>query len=169
MFTKAHIGRVWWPVTMVRYDEAGERVETTLRLLFEPLTRAERNERQRAALLKASDSLRDLRASTDLALPADDTTSSARIGEEATEKVMARLDDVFAATEEDVITVIKRTHDWRGVREEGASEDLPFSRELLADLMAHEIFARPVLAGFAEASEGAVRKNSEPGHAGKPA
>jgi hypothetical protein len=168
MFTKAHIGRVWWPVTLAQYDEAGDRVETTIRLLFQPLTRAERNQRQREALAKATDSLRDLRAETDLSRPADDSTSAARIGEEATEKVMARLDGVFAATEEDVLTVIARTHDWRGLRDE-ANADIPFSPEFFADLMAHEIFARPVLSAFAEASEGAVRKNSEPGHAGTPA
>lgn len=167
MFSKAQLGLVWWPVTLASYDEAGEVVEQKIRVLFKPLTRAERAARQRETLLAANAALVELKAEVDLSRAADETATVERLGVEATERVMARLDQAFTSTEADVATLIARTHDWRGVEEEGTA--VPFTRELLLDLMAYDAFARPMLAAFDACSEGAVRKNSEPGHAGIPA
>lgn len=167
MFSKAQIGLVWWPVTLAQYDDAGELVETTIRVLFKPLTRAERNERQRAILMRTSDALRELRAEADITRPASDDASIERIGDDATARVLERIDAAFEATEEDVQLVIERTHDWRGPQD--GDTPVPFSRELLADLMRGDLFAKPMLEAFSAASEGAVRKNSKPGPAGTPA
>lgn len=167
MFTKAGLGRVWWPVTLTQYDEAGELVETTIRLLFEPYTRAQRAARQKAVMQRASEAMRDLREDTDLGRPADDNATAERIGEAATDRVIARMEEAFAAGEQDIAEVIARTHDWRGPQE--GDKEIPFDPDLLADLMAWDAFAKPVLEAFNACCEGAVRKNSGPGHAGKPA
>lgn len=168
MFSKAQMGLVWWPVILSSYNDAGEVVEQKIRVLFKPFTRAERAKRQREMLLAANAALTELKAEVDLSRAADDTASVERLGVEATERVMARLDQAFAATEADVATLIERTHDWRGVEDERKSP-VPFSRELFTDLLAYDVFAKPLLAAFEACSEGAVRKNSEPGHAGTPA
>ena len=166
MFTKAHLGRVWWPVTLTQYDEAGEPVETNIRLLLEPLTRAERAKRQKAAVQTAHAALLELREQVDLTQPADDNASVERLGVDATERVMAQLERSLAATEADIELITRRIHDWRGPQD--GDKPIPFSRELLADLMHWDSFAQPVLAAFNEACEGAVRKNSKPGPAGTP-
>lgn len=167
MFSKAHLGRVWWPVKITQYDEAGEAVETTIRMQFEPYTRAQRAERQKAVMLRANEALRELKAEVDLGRDADDTATAERIGVEATDRVISRMEQAMAATEADIAEVIARTHDWRGAQD--GETAVPFSRELLADLMAFDAFARPVLDAFNACCEGAVRKNSAPGHAGTPA
>lgn len=169
MFSIAQLGRVWWPVTLSRYDESGTLVQTTIRLLFEPLTREEMHARRTALLKSAGDGLRQLQADTDLGKPADPDASIEKMGQVATDRVLHTIEANFAASTEDFATLVARTHDWRGIVDVETEAEVPFSRDVFASLLKHDLFAKPVLEAFNAASEGAVRKNSEPGPAGTPA
>lgn len=175
MFDVAHLGRVWWPVEMTTYDEAGAERTVTLRALFSPLTRAERQERQREITRRSTDAVKAAAASLDSnalridpdADPAEEAARIDRAAADAVERITRRMEQAFEDEQGDIDLLLARTHDIRGLSSDG--EDVAFTPEIFASLLAYQ----QVYAAFAQAfdacSAGAVRKNSSPGPAGKPA
>lgn len=163
MFSQAQRGLVWWPVELVQFDEDGNEIKITIRLLFRPFTRKELHERQSAALKRGVEAARRLQ---EAAGPAEDGTPATveSITADSTDRLLAQVMQRFEVEDRDVEELVQRTHDWRGVKE--GEEAVPFARDFLRDLLAESWFYRPVAAAFEACSEGAVRKNSSPGPAG---
>lgn len=168
MFDKAKKGLAWWPVDLQEYTEGGELVTLRLMLLFKPQTRQAMKDRRVAMLKRTREKIAQMSVdgAQEPAAPESDAAPQ-DIGTRSIDQVLQKIEEGFAADESDVQLVIESTHGWNA---KNGDEAVPFERAYLRNLIDEDpVFAKAVIAAYADCCEGVIRKNSEPGHAGNPA
>lgn len=154
MFTLAKDRKVWWPVKLTSYDAAGKEKPVQIRALFTLYSREERAEIERRAL----EELRARAAELQAERTARASGELDQMGVQAADMALAKLDEHIGRSLDHVEQLAGRVSDWRGVQDE-AGADVPFSPDLLRDLLRYEDVLNAFLAAFAEATRGAVAKN----------
>lgn len=154
MFKLAKNRQVWWPVKLTTYDEAGKEKPVQIRALFRLYSREERAEIERRAL----DELRTRAAELQAERERQARGEIDQLGVQAADMALAKLDEHIGRSLDHVEQLVGRVSDWRGVQDE-AGADVPFSPDVLRDLLRYEDVLNAFLAAFAEATRGAVAKN----------
>lgn len=154
MFRHAKNRKVWWPVRITTYDDAGNPKIVQIRALFGLYSRAERAEIERRALEELRARAAELQAEREARARGE----LDQIGQQAADMALSKLDEHVTRSLDQVEQLASRVHDWRGVQDE-AGTDVPFSPEFLRDLLAYDDVLNAFLAAFAEATRGSVAKN----------
>lgn len=141
MFRFANLGRVWWPVELPfgAGDDGNE--PATIHLLFVLLTDEELEAREKTFLAATGKALTDRLAET-----------------QSVDDLMAAMESVTELKAADRAEIAARTLDWRGVVD-GDGQEVEFSDERLASLLAHRPVFTRVREALFEASREGVRKN----------
>lgn len=145
MFRFADIGRQWVPLDLPQ--EGGP---VRVFLLMDLIPREQLRGRERSLTERTGEGLL-LRAGTVTTV----------------DEFLALFDETTAAEDGDVADILDRTHDWRGFGT--AEEEIGFSRERFAALLAYDLAFKPIRAALFKASREGIAKNSLPGPAGLPA
>ena len=165
MFSKAHMGAVWWPVDFTEYDADGKETKQRVMFQFRPFTSAEKADRDRARYESMREGARTKATeATASAVAADSSLTSDQLSLIAIESLLSTLEKSIQAAESDREELAGRILDWRVKSVD--KEPVPFDRELLADVLQEGRYYTPISQAFLDCCAGAVRKNSSPGLAG---
>lgn len=171
MFRFAHLGRVWWPVQLPYADEEGGE-PVTVHMLFQLLTDAELDARERGALAQAAERMKRTQdaADEDAARTSAIATGAPQVERKSfdVDEFLSVLDAAQSAKSEDRESLLARVLDWRDIHDEDDSP-IAFAADKLAALLAHRPFFIAVRDALLEASREGTAKNSSRGPDGSTA